>query len=73
MIERELMCDACGTAVRLDIVNDDVTMMREPASTPAPGRGTIRVGNDIVHQCADAAFLPPGDVAPSALVGDFQV
>ena len=66
MVEHELTCDACGTAVRLDAGNGDVTMTREPASTPAPGRGTIRVGDDIVHQCADDAFLPPGDIATPA-------
>jgi hypothetical protein len=65
MIERELLCEACGTTVRLGIVNNDVTMTREPASTPAPGRGTIRVGDDIVHQCADLTFRPPDDVATS--------
>ena len=62
MIRRELQCEACGVTVQLDVVNDDVTMMREPASSPAPGRETIRVGNVIVHQCADNAFASPGDV-----------
>jgi hypothetical protein len=66
MTQRELVCEACGTTVYVDIANDDVTMMREPASSPAPGRETIRVGNDIVHQCADHAFAAPGDVVNGA-------
>jgi hypothetical protein len=65
MTKRELVCDACGVTVLVDITNDDVTMMREPASSPAPGRATIRVGNAIVHQCADKAFAAPGAVRTS--------
>jgi hypothetical protein len=66
MIEREYLCEACGETVRLDIVNDDVTMTREPLSTPSPGRGTIRVGDTIAHQCADDAFVAPGEIATPA-------
>jgi hypothetical protein len=61
MTRRELVCNACGTTVLVEIKNDDVTMMREPASSPAPGRATIRVGDEIVHQCADNSFASPGD------------
>jgi len=66
MTRRELVCEACGITLHVDISNDDVTMMREPASSPAPGRETIRVGNDIVHQCADRTFAAPGDVVDTA-------
>jgi hypothetical protein len=67
MMQRELLCDACGIAVLVDITNNDVTMTREPASSPAPGRATIRVGDVIVHQCADNAFAAPGAVRRSGV------
>jgi hypothetical protein len=60
---REVVCDACGARVRIDFANDNVTSTRELASTPAPGRVTIRVGNEVVHQCEDGMFAPPDNVA----------
>lgn len=59
MRERQEICEACGTSVRVDFTNDDVTIMREPATTPSPGRVTIRVGDKVVHQCKDGAFDGP--------------
>jgi hypothetical protein len=66
MIQRELLCDACGTSVPLDAAGDKILAMREPASSPAAGRKTIRVGDVVVHQCADSAYLPPGSTSMSA-------
>jgi hypothetical protein len=59
---REVTCDACGERVRIDFTKREVTSMRELASTPAPGRVTIRVGDVIVHQCADGTFGLPENV-----------
>ena len=62
MRELEVTCEACGERVCIDFTNDNVTSMRELASTPAPGRVTIRVGDVIVHQCEDGTFRPPANV-----------
>src|SRR3977135_3381817 len=35
MIQRELLCDACGTSVPLDAAGDNILAMREPATSPA--------------------------------------
>jgi hypothetical protein len=59
---REVECEACGARVRIDFARDNVTSTRELASTPSPGRVTIRVGDEIVHQCEDGTFLPPENV-----------
>ena len=59
MQEREVICQACGARVRIDFANDDVMSMREPESSPAPGRVTIRVGDTVVHQCEDGSFGRP--------------
>ena len=63
MREREVTCEACGARMRIDFTKDNVTSMRELGSTPAPGRVTIRVGDEVVHQCKDGAFRPPDNVA----------
>ena len=62
MREGEVTCEACGEQVHIDFTKDDVTSMRELASTPAPGRVTIRVGDVVVHRCADGTFEPPENV-----------
>jgi hypothetical protein len=62
MRERAVTCEACGERVLVDFAKQDVTSMRELASTPAPGRVTIRVGDVVVHQCADGTFGPPDNV-----------
>lgn len=65
MREREVTCEACGARLRIDFTDDNVTSMRELASTPAPGRVTIRVGDNVVHQCEDGTFRPPDNVTES--------
>jgi hypothetical protein len=59
MREHEVTCEACGTSVLIDFTEDNVTSTRELSSTPAPGRVTIRVGDEVVHQCEDGSFQPP--------------
>ena len=62
MRAREVVCEASGARVLIDFARDNVTSTRELASTPAPGRVTIRVGDEIVHQCEDGRFAPPDNV-----------
>ena len=59
---REVTCEACGTRLQIDFTKGNVSSMRELASTPAPGRVTIRVGDVVVHQCADGTFGEPQNV-----------
>ncbi|MEY2524965.1 MAG: hypothetical protein QOJ66_3530 [Ilumatobacteraceae bacterium] len=64
--ENHVQCEACGERVVVPLPHEAEPMMaREDSHSPAPGRATIYFGGKVIHQCADGAYLPPGQIAPT--------
>ena len=67
-----VQCDGCGERVAVPTAHEADPMMarenpmmaREDSHSPAPGRVTIHFQGEVIHQCADGAYLPPDQVAP---------
>jgi hypothetical protein len=59
-------CPGCGRRWALPPTSERIEephILREDGNTSAPGRVSLTYLNEVVHQCADGTYLPPGEQA----------
>jgi hypothetical protein len=50
-----LVCEGCGTEVKVDHAFG-VTVHKEPVTSPSAGRVSIQESNFVVHECAEGTY-----------------